>query len=71
MIIERANGETIIKIPNNVKLEYLQQFLDYLSVKSILSKSQATDQEIENLSEEVKREWWKKNKSRFIDEGSS
>jgi len=66
MTVQTINNETIIRIPNSVNFAYLQDFLDYLNVKIILSKSQATDIEIDKIAEDAQAEWWKNNKSKFI-----
>ena len=57
MILERNINEMVIRIPNDVKFEFLQDLLDYLSVKINLSKSEATEDDIEKLSEELKENW--------------
>lgn len=66
LTIETTANETIIHLPNSVKFEFLQQMLDYLSVKEILSRSQADEQAIDKFAEEVQDNWWKANKSRWI-----
>jgi len=66
MTVQTINNKTIIRIPSSVSFAYLQDFLDYLNVKIILSKSQATDIEIDKIAEDAQTEWWKNNKSKFI-----
>jgi len=44
--------------------------LALLSSIEISKKSQATEEEIYQLSKEIKEKWWRKNKCRFIDENS-
>lgn len=66
MVVESINNETVIRVPNSIKLDFIQDFIDYLSVKSIISKSQATDEEIDNLAEQAQSDWWEKNKSKFL-----
>ena len=53
MTVQSIENETIIRIPNSVKYTYLQDFIDYLSVKSILSKSEAKDSEIDLITEKA------------------
>lgn len=45
--------------------EYVRRFLDYLRIKEITSKSLATDEDIDNLSEELMEQWWEKSQHRF------
>jgi hypothetical protein len=66
MLIQNINNETIIRVPNSVNFAYMQDFIDYLSVKTILSKSQATDEQIDKIAEDAQAQWWKKNKSKFL-----
>jgi hypothetical protein len=66
MIVQTKNNDTIITIPNSVNYTYLQDFLDYLTIKSIISKSKATEKQISDLAEKAQTEWWNKNKSKFV-----
>lgn len=66
MLIQNINNETIIRVPSSVNFVYMQDFIDYLSVKTILSKSQATDKQIDEIAENAQADWWKKNKSKFL-----
>jgi hypothetical protein len=45
--------------------KYVRKFLDYLRIKEITSKSLATDEDINNLSEELMAQWWEKSQHRF------
>ncbi len=44
-----------IKIPilESYNDKYIRKFLDYLKIKEVASKSQATDEDIEKLSDEI------------------
>ena len=66
MTVESINNETVIRIPNSINYNFMQYALYYLSVQSIISKSKATDEEIDKLTEEVQEEWWQEIKSRFL-----
>ena len=66
MLIERTDSEVIIRIPANVDITGLQRLIDYLSYKEITSKSKAKQSEVDKLAKEVKKGWWKKNRSRFV-----
>jgi hypothetical protein len=43
-----------------------EEILSFLSGLEISRKSKAKDEEIYNLAIEIKRNWWLKNKRRFI-----
>ena len=66
MIVQTKNKETIIKVPNSIDFTYLQDFLDYLTVKSIVSKSKATDKQVTDIAEKAQSNWWKKNKGKLV-----
>jgi hypothetical protein len=51
--------------------EYQPEVIDFLTLLDITSRSKATDKEIEELSEEIKRNWWQKNKESFLGERSN
>ena len=44
----------MLNLVEKIRLEYLAQKVDF-------------DESIENLGEEIKDDWWQKNKSRFVD----
>ena len=46
--------EFLLNLVEKIRLEYLAQKVDF-------------DESIENLGEEIKDDWWQKNKSRFVD----
>jgi hypothetical protein len=59
------------KVHFEVKLKNLDdRVLSYLSSLEITSKSKASEQEIDTLSEKTTSNWWKKNKKRFINENN-
>jgi hypothetical protein len=66
MIIENNNNEIIIKISANVNLEDIQKSLDFIRYKEIISKSKGTQDDTDRLAEEVNRDWWSKNKDKYI-----
>jgi hypothetical protein len=66
MVIEKNQNKIVIRVPNNFETEYLQKLLDYLSYKSTIAKSKATDQEITQLSDEIKSNWWQANRPNYI-----
>ena len=53
LTVRRENENILISIPASIHNTYVEQFLDYLSVKSIASESQATDEQIVELANEI------------------
>lgn len=68
MTIERTANEIILKLPVNTSIEEIQRFLNYLHYKEIVSSSKATQEDVDQLAREVNKNWWKKNKHRFLPE---
>lgn len=66
MLIERTSKELIIRLPNNVDTIGLQRLLDYLTYKEATADSKATQSQIDKLAKDIKKDWWKKNRKRFI-----
>lgn len=66
MLVETKNNETIVKFPSHIKFDLIQDFIDYIEVKSLLYESKAKDAEIDLLAEESQENWWIANKSKFI-----
>jgi hypothetical protein len=66
MLIERTNKEVIIRLPGYVNTEGLQELVDYLTYLEATAKSKAKQADVDKLAKEVNKNWWKKNRSRFI-----
>jgi hypothetical protein len=66
MLIERTNNEVIIRLPSNVDTEGVQRLVDYLIYKEATANSKAKQTDVDKLSKEIKKNWWKKNRTRFI-----
>jgi len=66
MVIERTKDEVIIRLPSYVNTDGLQKLIDYLSYKEATAKSQATQEDVDELAKKVKKGRWSKNGSRLI-----
>lgn len=66
MLIERTNKEVIIRLSASVDTTDLQRLIDYLTYKEATANSKATQEQVDKLSKEVKKDWWKSNRSRLI-----
>ena len=69
MSIERINNEFLIKIPASVDMGILQQFLDYVRVKTIASQSTASDDDILQIADDINKNWWVENKHHLVEKG--
>jgi hypothetical protein len=68
MLIERTSREVIIRIPASVNTEELQDVVDFIRYKEITSKFDVSQKEADKLAAQVRKNWWSKNKKRFIAE---
>ena len=67
--VEANENEIRVKIPTDgMSPEAVRAFVDWLRIEAVARQSQLTDQGAWKLSEDVKSDWWSKNKSRFNDE---
>lgn len=66
MVIERTDGEVIIRLPASIDTIGLQRLIDYLVYKEATTNSKATQEQVDILARYVKKGWWKKNRKRFI-----
>ncbi len=66
MIIERNSKEVVIRLPASVNTDDLQDFIDYARYKELNSKSKATQKEIDELADQINKDWWTDNRKRFI-----
>jgi len=55
MIVERINNEIVIRISENIDIELLQDFLDYIKVKTIQKKSRATEKDVEKIAKNINK----------------
>jgi hypothetical protein len=66
MIIERTEKEILIRIPNSIDVEGAQRIIDYIRYLELTSKSSASQEFVDELANNVNRDWWEKNKDSFI-----
>ena len=60
-------NDVVIKFPKQfVSSDYVQNFLERLRLETIAQKSQLLEEQAWELSEEVKQQWWQKNKEMFL-----
>ncbi|WP_159474586.1 hypothetical protein [Dyadobacter sp. 3J3] len=66
MIIERQNQDIIIKANGSINLTAVQKVIDYINVLEIVSENGGTEEQASELAREANKNWWNKNRSRFI-----
>jgi hypothetical protein len=67
MKVERTDSEIVIRIPNSMDVESAQRFIDYIRYLEITSKSEATQEDVDEFSTEINPEWWENNKDTFLE----
>lgn len=66
LVIERTDNAFVLRFPLDTDLQSLQKVIDYLKIKEIVKNSEGTEEDANNLADESKKEWWQRNKERFI-----
>jgi hypothetical protein len=62
----RTKDKLLISIPTkNMKAEEIDDFLSLFETEFVVRKSEMAESEAEEISEEIKSAWWKKNKTRI------
>jgi hypothetical protein len=66
MVIERINNEWVVRIPSSVNIEGVQRIIDLMTYREATSTSQATQEEVDCIAREAKKDWWATNRKRFL-----
>ena len=62
----RTKDRLLISIPTkDMKTEEIDDFLSFFKLEFTVRNSEMTEVQAEEISEEIKSDWWKKNKSRI------
>jgi hypothetical protein len=68
MTIEKIDNQIIITLPGTVDLEGVQRLINYLLYKEATKDRKAKQEDVDELAREVNKQWWEKNKHRFLPE---
>ncbi|HAM97266.1 MAG TPA: hypothetical protein DCQ26_01540 [Marinilabiliales bacterium] len=60
MIVERTKNEILVRLSPKTNTSDLQDMLDYLEYKELVSKSKAKQKDIDDLAKEVNRSMMEK-----------
>jgi hypothetical protein len=66
MIIERTKKEVIIRLQPTVDTDELQELANFFRYKEITSKYKAAQSEVDKLSSEINKKWYKSNRDRLL-----
>jgi hypothetical protein len=53
--MENVETDIIIRVPQNLYDENIQDFIDYIEYKKTVSKSKATQEDVDKLVDEIKK----------------
>lgn len=67
MVLERTENEVIIRLPADINWEDLELMIRFIKYKQNVSKSNATQDAIDQLARDANKQWWEENKHRFLD----
>lgn len=65
MIIERTKNEVIFRLPSSVNVDDLQDMADLFEFKEISQKSKATQTQVDDLVNFIKKGRWTKTKQKL------
>ncbi len=71
IVLENQSDQFLVRIKKDtIDKETLVHLLNSLKTEDLSNRAEI-DEGIEELGEEVKADWWSKNKQRWIDENNS
>ncbi len=65
--IENKNNEILLSFPQHlISSQYLQSVIERLEMEAVVQKSSMSETDAWNLSEELKSNWWEKNRDNIL-----
>lgn len=66
MRVESVNNEIKLTFSKYaLDITEIQSFIDYIKFREISALSKSTQEDANNLAEEINQSWWDKNKHKF------
>ncbi|MCF8370970.1 MAG: hypothetical protein K9H64_05060 [Bacteroidales bacterium] len=66
MILEKTSKEILLKISPNIDKYGIQRLMDYAEYLEMTANSKASQEDADNLADELNENWWNNNKDRFL-----
>lgn len=63
--VERLDNEILVRIPSTMDIEFVQSLIDRMKFFEIVSRSKATDADIDRLAKMTKKNWASEMKDRL------
>ena len=70
IFLKEEKEKIIIELPLNIDRETLLSILNRLKVEEVASQIDLSEEEIWELSEKIKQEWWEKEGKKLLKEKS-
>jgi hypothetical protein len=67
MQVNIDNNTISITLNKNVLKDEIVDILEYIKIKELLYKSELTKEDVFELDEEIKSNWWEKNKDKIME----
>jgi len=66
--VKVEDGYYVVRIPvaDSYSDRLTRAFLDRAKVYDILSRSQATEEQVQELADDMQSAWWRENRERFL-----
>lgn len=65
MQVERTEKEVIIRLSASVNTEELQDLLNYARYKELTSGFSISQDEVDELANQINKDWWSENRKQF------
>ncbi len=62
MIVERQDNDILVRFSAGIKTSKIQTILDYLRYEELTSKSEATENDLDELLKQIKKGRWDRTK---------
>lgn len=66
MVVERTENEIIVRLSPAIKVEDLQDFLNYARYKELTANVKVEQDEVDKLATEINKNWWMENRDHLI-----
>jgi len=68
IVSDESTNRVSVSFPKDLlSSAFIERLMDRLKVESIAGRNKMTDGDAEQISEDVKKTWWDKNRTRILD----
>lgn len=66
MEIKRNKNEVLFKVSPDIGQQNIERIVDYIEYLELSSNKYTTQEQADQLAEELNENWWNKNKNKFL-----